>query len=70
MTEENKQQEEVKQAIARVGYDRIVVDVCPYCGKTHYHNFVRSGDDSNQRMADCFKGEYILVYQSGEENDK
>lgn len=41
-------------AIAR----RIVVPVCPYCGKAHQH--MPAPDGSLQRMADCFRGEYTL----------
>lgn len=53
---------EVKEAKARYGFrNRIVVDSCPYCGRTHYHS--RGGADDNlQRVADCFKGEYKLVF--------
>jgi len=54
-------QDEVKKAKARYGYGtgRIIVDDCPYCHKTHYHNLpVGEG----QRMADCYQGEYILDF--------
>lgn len=41
-----------------IGRGRLVVK-CPYCGQSHYHNLT-SAADSGQRMADCFRGEYIL----------
>lgn len=46
---------------ARYGYGsgRIIVDACPYCQRAHYHN---PPVDGGQRMADCFGGEYILVF--------
>ncbi len=48
------------KAKARYGFrNRIIVDNCPYCGKTHYHS---PGGDDGQRMADCGKGEYILDF--------
>lgn len=67
---QNKMQEEVKIAKARIGGSgRIVVDSCPYCLRTHYHNLpVGEG----QRMADCFMGEYTLDFnttQKGEQTD-
>lgn len=41
------------------GY-RIIVDSCPYCGKTHYHAEC-SGDDYI-RTSDCFPGgEYKIM---------
>lgn len=56
----------VPKVKARYGFrDRIVVDVCLYCGKAHYHN-PGGPDDDLQRLADCFKGEYILDF-SGEQ---
>lgn len=47
------------------GARRIIVDRCPYCGKTHTH---LEGGETNQRMADCFQGEYVLVFE--EENNE
>lgn len=48
------------KAKARVGgTGRIVVDDCPFCHKTHYH-MLPEGD--GQRLADCFRGEYILDF--------
>lgn len=58
--------EEVKTAKARYGFNRIVVDDCPYCHKTHYHGFP-IGD--GQRMADCFQGEYILDFTGGTQTE-
>lgn len=48
---------------ARFGFmNRIIVDKCPYCDKAHYH--LQGGSDDNyQRLADCFKGEYILTFE-------
>lgn len=43
------------------GARRIVVDACPYCGRRHTH--LESIGGSNQRMADCFQGEYILTFE-------
>lgn len=52
----------IPKAKARYGFrGRIVVDVCPYCGKTHHHN-PGPDDDDLQRLADCFKGEYVLDF--------
>lgn len=53
---------EVKKAKARFGHGtgRIIVDDCPFCHRTHYHN---PPVDSGQRMADCFQGEYILDFE-------
>ncbi len=44
------------------GARRIVVDQCPYCGRSHAHTEVIGVPDDNQRMADCFIGEYRLVF--------
>lgn len=41
------------------GARRIIVDRCPYCGKTHTH----LDAVGRQRMADCFRGEYVLVFE-------
>lgn len=49
----------MKTAKARVINNRIVVDVCPYCGWIHYH-LPPIGDGI--RLADCFKGEYVLDF--------
>ena len=44
--------------------NRIYVGKCPYCGKDHEHApTLRRSDDRGQRMADCFKGEYVLRYE-------
>ncbi|MFA6213486.1 MAG: hypothetical protein WC714_28880 [Candidatus Obscuribacterales bacterium] len=51
----------IPKAKARIGYgtNRIIVDNCPYCHRTHYHNLpVGEG----LRMADCYQGEYILDF--------
>lgn len=42
------------------GSGRIVVDYCPFCHHTHYHN---QPVGEGQRMADCFKGEYLLDFE-------
>lgn len=51
----------MKTAKARFGHGtgRIIVDECPYCRKTHYHN---PPVGEGQRMADCFQGEYVLDF--------
>ena len=52
---------DLPKAKARYGFrGRIVVDECPYCKKTHHHS--PAEEDSGQRMADCFIGEYILTF--------
>jgi hypothetical protein len=43
---------------------RIVVDICPYCKGTHYHS--PSSSQIEVRLADCFKGEYILDFSTKE----
>lgn len=58
--------EEIKVAKARFGGSgRIVVDDCPYCHRTHYHNHPVG---SSQRMAECLLGEYILDFDEDEED--
>lgn len=51
----------MKTAKARFSYGtgRIIVDECPYCHKTHYHNLPVG---ESKRMADCFQGEYVLDF--------
>jgi hypothetical protein len=50
----------MKTAYARFGgTGRIVVDDCPYCHRTHYHN---QPVGEGRREADCFRGEYILSF--------
>lgn len=44
------------------GARRIIVDKCPHCGRTHTHMEVVGVVDGGMRMADCFKGEYRLVF--------
>ena len=52
------------KAKARYGFKNIVVDDCPFCHHTHYHNHpVGEG----VRMADCFKGEYLLDFEAAEQ---
>lgn len=54
---------ELPKAKAHFGFmNRIIVDKCPYCGKTHYHSQGGS-DDNYQRLADCFKGKYISTFE-------
>lgn len=48
------------------GARRIVVDRCPYCERTHYHLEVVGASDTMQRMADCLRGEYRLVFEKEE----
>lgn len=48
------------KAKARWGFQRIVVDDCPYCHRTHYHN---APVGEGARMADCFRGEYMLDFE-------
>jgi hypothetical protein len=61
----DEQQQEVKTAKARVGgTGRIVVDDCPFCHRTHYHSFPIG---EGQRMADCFRGEYVLDFTTATE---
>lgn len=43
------------------GARRIIVDSCPYCGHTHRH-IEALGETANQRLADCFRGEYVLQF--------
>lgn len=61
------------KAKARYGFKNIVVDDCPFCHHTHYHNHpVGEG----VRMADCFQGEYLLDFEpaqpsgQGEDTDE
>ena len=49
------------------GARRIIVDQCPYCGRMHTHLEVIGRPDGNQRMADCFRGEYRLVFEPTKE---
>lgn len=52
------------KASARFGFrGRIVVDKCPYCGGVHHHALAPDGR-AGQRMADCFRGEYVLTFES------
>lgn len=51
-------------AHAHYGFRRIVVERCPYCEGTHYHNEPVSQGDT--READCFKGQYIIVFSDSE----
>ncbi len=51
------------KAKARLGFRNIVVDDCPYCHRTHYHNPPIA---EGVRMADCFKGEYLLDFEAAE----
>lgn len=52
----------ILKAKARYGFrGRIVVDTCPYCSRTHHHN-PGGSDDDLRRLADCFKGEYVLDF--------
>ena len=53
------------KAKARWGFKRIVVDDCPYCHRTHYHN---APVGEGARMADCFKGEYLLDFEAAEQS--
>lgn len=54
---------DVPKAKARFGFrNRIVVDNCPFCHKTHYHS-IGSSDDDFTRMPDCFKGKYLLTFE-------
>ena len=57
------------KAKARYSYGtgRIIVDDCPYCHRTHYHNHPI---DSGQRMADCFQGEYILDFEESAQSEQ
>ena len=51
------------KAKARYGFKNIVVDDCPFCHHTHYHNHpVMEG----VRMADCFQGEYLLDFEAAQ----
>gem|GEM_PF-7017123 len=48
----------------RIGGDcmagkRLIVEVCPYCGKQHIHTTRFGADETMDRMADC-GGEYTL----------
>jgi hypothetical protein len=52
------------KAFARFGgTGRIVVDDCPYCHRTHYHN---PPVGEGRREADCFNGEYLLSFEKPE----
>lgn len=46
----------------------LVVPECPYCGGRHRHRQAR-GPDSYQRLADCFGGEYVIVFNKQEANN-
>lgn len=52
------------KAKARWGFNRIVVDDCPYCHRAHYHN---APIGEGARTADCFRGEYLLDFESAEQ---
>lgn len=63
----SNEQRELRTAHGRYGYNgRIVVDKCPYCDKTHYHSLGDSRDDL-VRLADCFRGEYKIVFTKEDE---
>lgn len=56
---------ETKKAKARYGgTGRIVVDDCPFCHHTHYHN---PPVGEGQRAADCYQGEYILDFSEDDQ---
>lgn len=67
---------EIREAQARYGSGgspasgarRIIVERCPYCGRAHTHLEVVGSPDSGQRMADCFRGEYKLVFEEEKYN--
>ena len=63
--EDGRSEEKMIKAKARYGFKNIVVDDCPFCHHTHYHNHpVGEG----VRMADCFKGEYLLDFEAAEQS--
>ena len=43
---------------ASIGYKGRYIVTCPFCKRTHTHNPPLG---EGQRMADCFRGEYIIV---------
>jgi hypothetical protein len=47
-------------AFARQIERYIVVDVCPFCGETHHH--LAAPDGALGRIAECLRGEYVLVF--------
>lgn len=52
-------------AKATIGYTtNSILAACPYCGNVHRHS-LPVGD--GKRMADCFKGEYVLDFTPSEE---
>lgn len=68
LTREQLERNKLPRAKARYGFNnRIVVDKCPYCGKTHYHGMGPVGETS-QRLAECFQGEYILNFSEENKN--
>jgi len=40
---------------------------CPYCAQIHWH--AQGQDDEWQRMADCHRGEYLVVFTDPPEKE-
>lgn len=58
----DEDEEQLPKVKAHYGFrGRIVVDMCPYCGRAHHHN-PGGFDDDLRRLTDCFQGEYVLDF--------
>lgn len=56
----------VARLVEPLGYGRsmrIIVNQCPYCGRTHHHSYSEELQTGvyGKREADCFQGQYLLV---------
>ena len=49
------------------GLGKIVVDKCPYCGGTHYHNYPEA---EGIREAECLRGEYKLDFSQEKNSER
>ena len=59
---------EVRRAQARWAHgNRIIVDRCPYCFHQHTH---MAPVGEGKRTADCDKGEYVLVFEGDEQEER
>ena len=57
---------EVK-ASAQHGFKKIIVIECPYCHKTHTHNYPIG---EVKRIAECLMGEYTLDFEEEKEKQE
>lgn len=63
-----EQNDEVKKAKARIGFQCIIVPDCPFCHGVHRHNFpIGKGA---MRFSECLQGEYILEIEGNETSNE